>query len=102
MMSCCSNKCQDYEMWAGLLLFVVGAVFLLQRFDLIPAETWFYLWPILLVVFGVKLMISGGSTHACEMPMPSAPVAKTTPAMPKSAPKKAAPKKRQVASAKKK
>lgn len=69
-------------MWTGLVLFVVGAVFLLQRFDLIPPETWMYLWPILLVVFGVKMMVSGGSSHCCcsgcAVPK-SAPVKKTAP-----------------------
>ena len=65
----------------GLVLFVIGAVVLLERFDLIPAETWDYLWPSILIVTGLKLMISmkGGSScegdsccseGSCEMPMP--------------------------------
>jgi len=76
-------------MWLGLLVFVAGAVFLLQRFDLIPAETWHYLWPILLLVFGIKMMASGGSSGECEVP-----ASKLKKAAPK---KKATPKKRKVA-----
>lgn len=80
-------------MWSGLILFVIGAVFLLQRFDLIPAETWFYLWPILLLVLGVKMMVSGGSKSCC--PSEASATAKTAPAKKKTAPKKkAAPKKK--------
>lgn len=94
-MSCCNERCQDYEMWSGLVLFVIGAVFLLQRFDLIPAETWFYLWPILLIVFGVKMMVSGGSTHSCEGPMEMVKAAPK--AAPKPASKPKAPEKRRVA-----
>ncbi len=54
-MSPCYPKCD--RMWFGLVLFVVGLVVLLQRFDLIPAETWDYLWPSILVVSGLKMII---------------------------------------------
>lgn len=86
MKSCCSGSCKDYELWLGLVAFIVGAVFLLELFDVIPSETWTYLWPSILVVSGLKMMIGGGSKTedccnmgACEMPMPKAEVKKTAP-----------------------
>jgi hypothetical protein len=93
-MTCCNDKCQDYEMWTGLVLFVVGAVFLLQRFDLIPPETWFYLWPILLLVFGIKMMVAGGSNHCCSS---GCDLKSHAPAKKAATKKKKAPKKRKIA-----
>ncbi len=66
MMSCCSK---DDRLWWGLVAFVVGAVVLLQRFDVVPDETWNYLWPSILVVSGLKWMLSGnscGSGDSCS------------------------------------
>lgn len=63
---CCSTK--DDRLWLGLVVFVIGASLLLQRFDVIPAETWDYLWPSILLVSGLKWMVGGGSTMpSCEM-----------------------------------
>jgi Domain of unknown function (DUF5668) len=81
----CSSYHRDARLWVGLVAFVVGAVMLLERFDVVPAETWNYLWPAILIVTGLKWMLSGccGSSkegcpcgmnncdcgEACEMPM---------------------------------
>lgn len=81
MLSCT----KDDRLWFGLVAFVIGAVVLLQRFDVVPAETWDYLWPSILVVSGIKWMVSCGSPVAgcdtgactdcgdmdcsCDMPM---------------------------------
>ncbi len=65
MMSCS----KDDRLWWGLVAFVVGAVVLLQRFDVVPAETWNYLWPSILIVSGLKWMLSGdscGSGASCS------------------------------------
>ncbi len=85
-MLCSPIACsKEGHLWMGLVLFVIGAVVLLERFDFIPAETWDYLWPSILIVTGLKLMISmkgetsscdsceGGSCsseESCEMPTP--------------------------------
>lgn len=74
---------KDDHLWLGLVAFVIGAVVLLQHFDLVPAGTWDYLWPSILVVTGLKWMLMGGSCDssgacgdcasspcACDMPMP--------------------------------
>ncbi|MFA4814518.1 MAG: DUF5668 domain-containing protein [Candidatus Gracilibacteria bacterium] len=71
----CDSSSRDSHLWLGLVAFVIGAVLLLQRFDLVPAETWNYLWPSILVVTGLKLMMFRGhgcccSDDSCEMPMP--------------------------------
>ena len=69
----CSNHTQcskEGHLWMGLVLFVIGAVILLERFNLIPVETWDYLWPSILLVSGLKLMISmkdtASSCGSCE------------------------------------
>lgn len=63
----CAMSSKDDRLWFGLVAFVVGAVVLLQRFDFVPAETWDYLWPSILVVSGLKWMLSCGTTANCEM-----------------------------------
>lgn len=87
MMSCCSRK--DDRLWWGLVAFVVGAVVLLQRFDVVPMETWDYLWPSILIVSGLKLMLSGdkgacncGDSNMCN-DCSSMPCACDTMPMPK-------------------
>ncbi len=62
-MSCCSSHSKDNHMWAGLIAFIIGAVVLLEKFDIIPAATWTYLWPSILVVAGLKMMLS--SCESC-------------------------------------
>ncbi len=59
----CASHSRDGQLWLGLVAFVIGAVLLLQRFDLVPAETWDYLWPSILVVTGLRWMIMRG--HGC-------------------------------------
>lgn len=56
----CTYSCsREGHLWLGLVAFVIGAVILLQRFDIVPVETWDYLWPSILLVTGIKLMIIG-------------------------------------------
>ncbi|QQR54938.1 hypothetical protein IPG41_07240 [Candidatus Peregrinibacteria bacterium] len=58
---------KDDRLWFGLVAFVVGAVVLLQRFEVVPAETWNYLWPSILVVSGLKWMVGSSSpVSACD------------------------------------
>lgn len=84
------NKCpcKDHALWLGLVAFVIGAVILLQRFDIVPVATWDYLWPSILVVTGLKMMLStacpcckesccSGDTCECEA-KPSEPAKKKT------------------------
>lgn len=62
----CAHHSHDSRLWLGLVAFVIGAVILLQRFDIVPSETWDYLWPSILVVSGLKLMIAGGHKDMCD------------------------------------
>ncbi|MFA5793013.1 MAG: DUF5668 domain-containing protein [Candidatus Gracilibacteria bacterium] len=50
--------CKDHVLWFGLVAFVIGATILLQRFDIVPVATWDYLWPSILLVTGLKMMLS--------------------------------------------
>jgi len=82
---CCGPHSKEHRLWLGLVAFIIGAVVLLQKFELIPVTTWDYLWPTLLIVVGLKLLIgsrencgpddcccSEGGACACDMP--SAPM----------------------------
>lgn len=60
-----SSAHRDARLWMGLVAFVIGAVILLQRFDLVPSETWDYLWPSILVISGLKIMIMTGMKESC-------------------------------------
>lgn len=62
-MSCGSSCSKDDRLWLGLVAFVLGGVVLLQRFDLVPSETWDYLWPSVLLVSGLKLMVGAGKSE---------------------------------------
>ncbi|MFA6024616.1 MAG: hypothetical protein WC777_05455 [Candidatus Gracilibacteria bacterium] len=61
----CFSHSRDSQVWLGLVAFVVGAVLLLQRFDLVPPETWDYLLPSILVVSGLKWMIRSNREASC-------------------------------------
>lgn len=63
----CAMSSKDDRLWFGLVAFVVGAVVLLQRFDVVPVETWDYLWPSILVVSGLKWMMTCGTSASCDM-----------------------------------
>lgn len=88
----CASNTRDHQLWLGLVAFVIGTVLLLERFDLVPTETWDYLWPSILVLTGLKLMLickdspkeccgsscemessscdcGDGACGGCEMPM---------------------------------
>ncbi|HAT33994.1 MAG TPA: hypothetical protein DCW29_25060 [Janthinobacterium sp.] len=45
----------------GLLLIAVGAVFLLDRLDLLELDQLWHYWPLLLVVFGVNKLLPPSS-----------------------------------------
>lgn len=47
--------------WGGLVLIVLGGLFFLRNFIDIPAfdVNWKYVWPLILVVIGVRLLIKG-------------------------------------------
>lgn len=66
MNSCDTNQC--HHLWLGLVAFVIGAVILLQKFDIVPETTWGWLWPSILVVMGLKFMLWGNcsSSDCCE------------------------------------
>lgn len=63
----------NLHLWLGLIAFVSGAVILLEKFELVPSDTWNYVWPVILVVFGVRLMVDTG---CCEKPEPPKPEVK--------------------------
>jgi len=102
-MTCCSPHGKaDHHLWLGLIAFVVGAVILLQKFDIVPDTTWGWLWPAILVVVGLKFMVAGccccedSCKDSCASSCCKGGSCDTKPA------KKATPKKKKVAKKKKK
>ncbi|HML18042.1 MAG TPA: DUF5668 domain-containing protein [Bryobacteraceae bacterium] len=43
----------------GAALAVVGAIFLLDNFDIIHGNVWNYLWPVVLIAIGVGMLVRG-------------------------------------------
>ncbi|RYZ94728.1 MAG: PspC domain-containing protein [Sphingobacteriaceae bacterium] len=50
----------------GMILIVLGAVFLLNNFNLIPHISFHMLWPIILVVIGIVFIFSGSKKQPWE------------------------------------
>lgn len=101
MMSCCNGCHKEKKLWLGLISFVIGAVVLLQLFQVIPDTTWDYLWPSILVIVGLKLMLHSCNHGCCGEecdPMDMKEMKMDAPM----APKKKAPAKKKPAAKKKK
>jgi hypothetical protein len=49
----------------GLILVIVGILLLLDRMELIPGGFWGYLWPVVLIVFGLHLIDKNKSGSFC-------------------------------------
>lgn len=43
--------------WAGLILVLVGAYFLLRNFGLVDWLRWDYVWPVVIIVIGLYLVL---------------------------------------------
>lgn len=91
---CCSTKDRHQWVFFGFIVFVIGGVLLLQTLGLIPGETWDYFWPLVVIVVGLNLMVTGSSccrSGDCQMeeaPKASAAPAKKAPAKKKPTAKK--------------
>lgn len=60
------RKQSSGDSWFGLVLIALGAIFLLNTFDIIPWEVWtqvWRFWPLLLVFWGLQTLL-GKSTIA--------------------------------------
>ncbi len=44
-------------MFFGLLLVVIGAVFLLQNLGIVSGSVWNLIWPLIIMLFGISLLI---------------------------------------------
>ena len=42
-------------MWFGYFIAFIGVVFLLQNLDILPYGVWDYIWPSLLIVWGIGI-----------------------------------------------
>ena len=66
----------DKHLWIGLISLVIGSLFLLERFGYVSPEAWGYIWPLILIIVGLKILILGGKrsccSKVCETPAPTA------------------------------
>lgn len=67
MCKCCNDnnkdcKCMHHKMWMmhGLLVVVVGVLWLLSNYEVIGKDFWMWLLPILVIVIGFKCMMMCG------------------------------------------
>ncbi len=48
-------------MFAGLLLVIVGVVFLLENLGYISGNVWDVIWPLIVIIAGLSLLLRQGS-----------------------------------------
>ena len=53
-------------MFFGIILIVVGAVFLAQNLNLISGNVWGTLWPIILIALGAGSLLKKGGSGRCR------------------------------------
>jgi hypothetical protein len=44
-------------MWVGFVLVCIGILVLLSNMDIIRGDVWNYIWPLILVIFGISLIL---------------------------------------------
>jgi hypothetical protein len=47
-------------MWVGFVLICIGILVLLSNMDIIRGNVWNYIWPLILVIFGISLILKRG------------------------------------------
>lgn len=47
-------------MFAGLIIIIIGAAFLLQNLGYLPVGTWGIIWPAILIAIGLRLVFKKG------------------------------------------
>ena len=47
-------------MWVGFALICMGILVLLSNMDIIRGNVWNYIWPLILVIFGISLILKRG------------------------------------------
>lgn len=56
--------------WFGLIIILLGVIFQLQRFELLPENVWGLLWPLLLILAGLFMLVrkrGGGGSGSAEL-----------------------------------
>ena len=56
-------KCYNNHMFFGLLIVIVGVVFLMQNLGWLSASAWQVIWPILIIIFGISIMSGERKGH---------------------------------------
>jgi hypothetical protein len=44
-------------MWVGFVLVCNGILVLLSNMDIIRGDVWNYIWPLILIIFGISLIL---------------------------------------------
>ena len=54
-----SEKSTDKRLWLGIVLLLVGGIFLIDNLDLVRIPYYFFSWEMLLIVIGFTMLITG-------------------------------------------
>lgn len=54
-------------MWFGIVLIVVGVVFLLQNLGYVTGEVWNVIWPAFIVLLGISMLLKKDRKAAMNM-----------------------------------
>ena len=54
-----SEKSTDKRLWLGIVLLLVGSIFLIDNLDLVRIPYYFFSWEMLLIVIGFTMLITG-------------------------------------------
>ncbi len=54
-------------MWIGLFLVGLGILILLSNMDILRGDVWNYIWPLVLVLFGISLIFKRPRKHKIEI-----------------------------------
>lgn len=43
-------------MWLGLILVLIGGVFLLENLGILAGDAWEIIWPVIIIIFGFSVI----------------------------------------------
>lgn len=50
----------------GLIVVIIGMLMLLQTMGLIPGSFWDYVWPIIIILFGLSILKKKNGWNCCQ------------------------------------
>jgi hypothetical protein len=66
-------------MWVGFVLVCIGILVLLSNMDIIRGDVWNYIWPLILVIFGISLILKKSRSHSFNSDKSNSPTDRSAP-----------------------